>query len=174
MNRARALWSTRPRSTLELYECCRDDVILMPQFQYVWWCTGCCVVLWEFAAQATTEFCCMEVMCYIIFTLPCLRFCTVWTRLYQQRRNPVHDATEDPEEGEPRQKKKKAMTEEEMLQATRTRQKNRAGEGGTKSFAPPKKAKKKEQGAQGGRKVGVEENIVGAVSELQVKKFTGR
>ena len=35
-------YSLRPRSCLEFYECMRDDVIMVWQFQYVWWSTGCC------------------------------------------------------------------------------------------------------------------------------------
>jgi len=117
--------------------------------------------------QVSTEFCCMEVMCYIVFTLPCLRFCSVWTRLYQQRRNAKPPDEEEPEEKEVKQKKKKAMTEEEMLEATRKRQKNRAGEGDVKSFAPPKK--KKDRGAKGKGNVAMEDNIGGVISELQIK-----
>lgn len=127
LNKIRSLWSARPRSVLEFYECVRDDIVFMPQFQWVWWWTGCCVVFCEYALAMTTEFCLMSIMCYVLFTLPCLRFCTVWTKLYQQRR---HAKPPDEEKGqvkEAKQKKKKAMTEEEMLEATRKRQKNRAG-----------------------------------------------
>jgi len=127
LNKARSIWSTRPRSFLEFYECVRDDIVFMPQFQWVWWWTGCCVVCCEYALAMTTEFCLMSIMCYVLFTLPCLRFCSVWTKLYQQRRNAKPPDEEKAEVSQTKQKKKKAMTEEEMLEATRKRQKNRAG-----------------------------------------------
>ena len=80
-----------------------------------------------YAAAGSIEFCLTAVVCYIIFTLPCLRFCSVWTALYQERRNAKPPDEEAPPEEAPKQKKKKAMTEEEMLDATRKRQKNRPG-----------------------------------------------
>ena len=58
------------------------------------------------------------------------------------------------------------MTEEEMLVATRKRQKNRKGDGATKTFQP---GKKKERGAKGKGAPGMEDNIGGVISELQIK-----
>ena len=125
MRKCRAAWAARPRSCMEWYEFTRDDIVFQPRFQWVWWWTGCCVVSCEYAVPTTAEFCLMIIMCYVLFTLPCLRFCTVWTKLYQERRNAKPPEEEPPPEKEPNQKKKKAMTEEEMLEATRKRQKNR-------------------------------------------------
>jgi len=112
-------------------------------------------------------YCLMIMMFYIIFTLPCLRFCSVWTKLYQQRRNAKPPEEEPEEQKVVKQKKKKAMTEEEMLEATRKRQKNRKDEGATKGFAPEKK--KKERGAKGVGNATTEDNIGGVISELQIK-----
>lgn len=71
-------YSLRPRSCLEFYECMRDDVIMVWQFQYVWWSTGCC---WLFAivSAESTEYCLMSLIYYVVFTLPCLSFCKVFT-----------------------------------------------------------------------------------------------
>lgn len=173
LKKLKSIYAARPRSLLEWYEFVRDDIILAPFFQWIWWWTGCCVACWEwampFAAAGSIEFCLTAVVCYIIFTLPCLRFCSVWTALYQERRNAKPPDEEAPPEKEPKQKKKKAMTEEEMLDATRKRQKNRPGEGDTKSFAPTAK-KKKERGAKGAGNATTEDNIGGVISELKLKK----
>lgn len=123
--RVKAVWAARPRSMMEWYEFIRDDIVFMPYFQWIWWWTGCMSIMVDVAMPMSTEYCLMTTMCYILFTLPCLRFCSIWTKLYQQRRN-AKPAEEEPEkEPEAKQKKKKAMTEEEMLEATRKRQKNR-------------------------------------------------
>ena len=76
-------YAARPRSCLELYYFLRDDVVLTPNFQWLWWWTGCCVVCFEYALATSGEFCLMILMCYALFTLPCLRFCKIWTALYQ-------------------------------------------------------------------------------------------
>ena len=125
--KAKAAWAARPRSLLEYYEFSRDDILLTPRCQWVIWWTGCFYTWCELAAGSAIEFCLMMVLCYIIFTLPCLRFCTVWTRLYQARRHAVPPPEDEEAPKEKKQKKKKAMTEEEMLEATRKRQKNRPG-----------------------------------------------
>jgi len=160
-------YAARPRSCLELFYFIRDDIVLTPRFQWFWWWTGCCFVCFEYALQMSGEFCLMILMCYALFTLPCLRFCKVWTALYQERRNAQPPEEEPEEEKPPKQKKKKAMTEEEMLEATRKRQKNRPGEGDSKSFNPTKK--KKQRGAKKLGNVPQEDNVGGVISELQIK-----
>jgi hypothetical protein len=119
----------RPKSALEWYYFIKDDVVLTPRFQWFsWWmaflilCAECPQLFGR-----SIQFSLMSIITYILFTLPCLRFCDTWTKLYQIRRfaKPEEEAKEE-EKGK-KQKKKKAMTEEEMLEATRKRQKNRKG-----------------------------------------------
>jgi len=125
LKKVKQVWATRPRSVLELYECTRDEIVLTPRFQWLWWWTFCLVTMIEVGLTYADVYCLMIMMFYIIFTLPCLRFCSVWTKLYQQRRNAKPPEEEPEEQKVVKQKKKKAMTEEEMLEATRKRQKNR-------------------------------------------------
>ena len=119
------LYQARPRSVLELYEMVRDEVVLRPQFQYVLWWLGCMFVFVKYALAFFTEYCIMCMMCYIVFTIPLLRWCSVWTKLYQDSRNQKEAEEEEATEKPVKQKKKKAMTEDEMLEATRKKQKNR-------------------------------------------------
>ena len=105
---------------------------------------------------------CANSSVYLSFIIP-----HIISHRYQARRHASKPPPEEPEEKKPKQTKKKAMTEEEMLAATRKRQKNRKGEGPAKTFQPGKE--KKKRGAKGKGGAGMEDNIGGVITELQIK-----
>ena len=175
----------------ELVDWCRDEVVNTPQFYFSWWLVFFLVVAIEGCRGQPAEYSLMIVLGYVIFSLPCLRICCIWSKLYQTRRARVTPEPFDPTTKEPPRRKKKAATEEEMLQMTRARQTGRVLEGSSKAYNPqatkPKHGKAiteaglsnvarthvqkhKTRGYEGGSKNKPQEsNTGGIVGELKMK-----
>jgi len=131
-----------PKSSSEAMDCVRDDVLYTPQFQGAWWCSLFLVVMLEVATKQDTEYAVMVVLAYLLFTLPCLRFCCLSAEAYQRARFAVMPADKEPPLKEHMQKKMKAMTEEEALEAARSKQSYRAQGDNARGFAPTVKSKR--------------------------------
>jgi hypothetical protein len=126
----------------------------------------CIVVLAELAIGQPMEFGLLTIICYVLFTLPSLRFGCLRAALYQRRRWAVAPAEGGPPPArEPRQRRDLALTEAEVVAAARaTRQPN------TKSFAPiaaPKVAPKAAAGKPARAVRTFEDNTGGVISELR-------
>ena len=139
----------------------RDDVLMTPHFQVLWWIMFLFIVIFAIAAKQQTEYAIMVVMAYVIFTLPCLRWCCLWTRLYQARRSQTEPEEENEVSAPVRQVRKSALTEDETVASTREKQAYRAKVGTAKVFSIQTAKARRENNEDNGA----------IISELKIRTF---
>ena len=124
-----------PRSAREAANCCLNGVLMQPTTQGLIWLLLFIIMCTVAVEGQETEYSLMILLFYIIFTLPCLRWLCLYTSHYQyNRRNAGRVEPEPTLYQATAQKKKRALTEEEMVARTRGRQDNRAKT--SKAYAP--------------------------------------
>ena len=109
------------------FDIVRDDIIFHPYFTIIIWLVVFLVICVEIAGKQDTEFALLIILAFLVFTLPCLQWLWRWASLYQMKlKSGERIKPEETLFASTMIKRKKALTEEEMIGAVKARQSRKA------------------------------------------------